>query len=70
MRAFYATEKHIRAFVLGTPEGWHVAVYDLQNGYWAEMSNDFCKVLKDAKSDAHQRTEALLGKRIPNLKWH
>ena len=29
MRAFYSTQKHFRVFILGTPEGWQVSVYDL-----------------------------------------
>ena len=36
MRAFYSTQKHLRAFILGTPEGWQVSIYDLQKHEWIE----------------------------------
>src|SRR6516225_587699 len=38
MRAFYSTQKNFRAFILGTPEGWHVSIYDLQKRQWAETN--------------------------------
>ena len=70
MRAFYSTEKNIRAFILGSPEGWQVAFYDLQKRRWTDMSDGFHGTLKEAKTAAHQRTEALLGKKLASMKWH
>jgi hypothetical protein len=36
MRACYSTQEHFRAFILGTPEGWQVSIYDLQKHEWVE----------------------------------
>jgi hypothetical protein len=36
MRVFYSTQRHFRVFILGTPEGWQVSIYDLQKHEWAE----------------------------------
>jgi hypothetical protein len=38
MRAFYSTQKHFGAFILGTPEGWQVSVYDLERHEWAAFA--------------------------------
>ncbi len=37
---------------------------------WAAMCDEFHDMLKEAKADAHQRTEALLGKKLAAMKWH
>lgn len=34
------------------------------------MCDEFHDMLKEAKADAHQRTEALLGKKLAAMKWH
>ena len=70
MRAFYSTQKHFRAFILGTPEGWQVSVYDLQKHEWVEKSGRTEDTLKTAKTTAHEKTSVLLGKTTPELKWH
>lgn len=49
MRAYYATHKHIRVFVFGTPEGWHTVAYDLQRKEWLPMGGRIHDTLKDAK---------------------
>ena len=70
MRAFYSTQKSIRVFILGSPEGWQVGVYDLKERRWVEMCDGFHEMLKDAKADAHRRAEVLLGKKLAVMKWH
>jgi hypothetical protein len=70
MRAFYATQKHFRAFILGTPEGWQVCVYDLQKHEWIEKDGHIEETLKTAKVTAQERVSLLLGKKIPDMKWH
>ena len=61
MRAYYSTHKHIRLFVLGTPEGWHVGLYDIQQRKWTDL---------EAKADAQTKAAAIFGSRTPELKWH
>jgi hypothetical protein len=39
MRAYYSTHKHVRLFVLRTPEGWHVGLYDIQQRKWTDLDN-------------------------------
>jgi hypothetical protein len=69
MRSFYATHKHIRLFVLGVPEGWHVGVYDLLKGQWTDMGWSHTS-LREAKIDAKEKAAALLGVTLPDAKWH
>ena len=69
MRAFYSTQKHFRVFILGTPEGWQVSIYDLQKHEWAETGR-VEDMLRTAKATAQERTSLLLGKKAPELKWH
>jgi hypothetical protein len=68
MRALYATHKQIRLFALGTPEGWHVGVYDLQNDKWT-FDVAAQQTLKDAKVSAQQKAASLSGSRTPDLEW-
>jgi hypothetical protein len=70
MRSFYTTQKHFRAFILGTPEGWQVSIYDLAKGEWVERKGTTEGTLKNAKSTAHEKIASLLGKNPPALKWH
>jgi len=70
MRAFYSTQKHFRVFILGTPEGWQVSVYDLQKREWVDKSGRIADTLKTAKATAHETTSLLLGKAPAELKWH
>ena len=70
MRAFYSTQKHFRVFILGTPEGWQVSIYDLQKQEWAEKGGQLEDALRTAKATAQEKTTLLLGKRAPELKWH
>ena len=70
-RAYYSTQKHLRAFILGTPEGWQVPIYDLQKHEWVEKGGRIEDTLKTAKATADEKTSLLLGKRTaPELKWH
>ena len=69
MRAFYSTQKHFRVFILGTPEGWQVSIYDLQKHEWAETGR-IEDMLRTAKATAQEKTSLLLGKTAPVLKWH
>jgi hypothetical protein len=70
MRAFYSTQKHFRAFILGTPEGWQVSIYNLQKQEWVEKSGKMEDGLKTAKATAHEKVSSLLGKTAPEMKWH
>jgi len=69
MRAYYADHKNVRVFVLGTPEGWHVGVYDIQGQKWT-FDIAAQQTLADAKAMAQQRAALLAGSRMPDLKWH
>ena len=70
MRAYYSNHKQIRLFVLGTPEGWHVGLYDLQKRKWIALDDSIQSTLQDAKADAQQKAAAMFGSRPPALKWH
>jgi len=70
MRAFYSTLKHFRVFILGTPEGWRVSVYDLHKDEWVEKGGHTEETLKTAKVTGHQKVSLLLGKSVPQMKWH
>jgi len=70
MRAFYSTQKNFRVFILGTPEGWHVSIYDLQKRQWAETNGRVEDTLKTAKATAQKQTSLLLGKKVLDMKWH
>jgi hypothetical protein len=70
MRAFYSTQKQFRVFILGTPEGWQVSIYDLHKGEWVERGGRIEDMLRTAKATAQERTSLLLGKKAPELKWH
>jgi hypothetical protein len=68
MRAFYSTQQHLRVFILGTPEGWYVSIYDLQRGEWVEKKGCLEAALKTAKATAQEKTSLLLGKKTLRLK--
>ena len=70
MRSFYSTFGHLRIFVLGVPEYWQIAYYDLTTQKWLDLGGSFDGALKDAKSEAVNRAAALIGKKLPDLKWH
>ena len=70
MRAFYSTQKPFRVFILGTPEGWQVSVYDLQKHEWIEKDGHIEEMLKTAKARGHEKVSSLLGKSAPEMKWH
>ena len=70
MRAYYSTQKHFRAFILGTPEGWQVSIYDLQKHEWTEKGGRNEDTLKTAKATAQEKVSLLLGKSGPEMKWH
>src|ERR1039457_2070512 len=65
MRAFYSTQKYFRAFILGTPEGWQVSLYDLRKHEWVEKGGRIEDNLKTAKATAQEQTSLLLGKKAP-----
>ena len=69
MRAFYATYRSVRVFVFGVPEGWQVGVYDLQRKQW-QMDSALRDTLKEAKVAAEEQAVALIGKKLPGMKWH
>ena len=70
MRAFYSTQKHLRAFILGTPEGWQVSIYDLQKQEWVDKGGRIEDTLKTAKATAQEKTSLLLGTNAAEMKWH
>jgi hypothetical protein len=74
MESFHATHGHIRLFALGVPEGWQAAIYDLNSHQW--VSHQWVQgggwihtTVEDAKIDAKQRAEDILGKVLPDLDW-
>jgi len=69
MRAFYATHKTVRVFVLGTPDGWHVALYDLTRKEWRHVEEKPHPTLQEAKTCALARAELLVGRLPPKMKW-
>jgi hypothetical protein len=70
MRAFYSTHKGMRFFVLGTPEGWHVLVLNLQTGEWMPTSGRLHDTLKDAKIAAETKLTVMSGRKPAEMKWH
>ena len=66
MRAFYATHKTVRVFVLGTPDGWHVALYDLTRKEWRHVEEKPHPTLQEAKTCALAHAELLVGRLPPN----
>jgi hypothetical protein len=46
MRASYATHEHIRLFVLGVPDGWLAAPYDLEKRQWINKGDLMYGTLK------------------------
>ena len=70
MKALYSTHKYIRVFVFGVPEGWQVALYDLQRQQWIDRGCSSHDNLKDAKAHALDRAAAVLGKPLVNIQWH
>jgi hypothetical protein len=70
MRAYYSTHKHIRLFVFGTPEGWHVGLYDIQQRKWTDLDGAVQDTLREAKAEAKNKAAAIFGNRTPELKWH
>ncbi len=70
MKAYYSTQKHIRVFVLGTPEGWQVSIFDLRKQEWTERSGMRADTLRQAKTAAHEKVASLLGGKAFEMKWH
>ena len=70
MKALYSTHKYIRVFVFGVPEGWLVALYDLQRREWIDRSCSSHDNLKDAKADGLERAATIIGKHLLNIQWH
>jgi outer membrane protein TolC len=70
MKALYSTHKHIRVFVFGVPEGWQVALFDLQKQEWIDRGCSSNDSLKEAKADALQRAATMIGKHLLNVQWH
>src|SRR5438874_8096612 len=56
MRAFYSTQKNLRTFILGTPEGWQIAMYDLDRREWIDKNGWREDTLKQAKVTAEAKT--------------
>jgi hypothetical protein len=70
MRAYYATQEHVRLFVLGVPEGWLVSAYDLQKHEWVLKDGHLQDSLKTAKAFAEEEVTSLVGKKAANIRWH
>jgi hypothetical protein len=47
-----------------------VAVYDLAAKKWLDIAGEFDGPLKDAKTNAMAKAAALIGRKLPDLKWH
>lgn len=70
MKALYSTHKHIRLFIFGVPEGWQVALYDLQKQEWIDRGCSSYDSLREAKARALDRAAEVFGKRLLNVQWH
>lgn len=70
MRAIYSTHKQIRLFILGVPEGWQVAVFDLQKQEWTDRACSSYGTLMQAKRNALERAAAIFGKHLLHVQWH
>ena len=70
MKALYTTHNYIRVFVLGVPESWLVALYDLQRQEWIDRGCSTHDNLKDAKADALDRAAAILRKPLLDIQCH
>jgi hypothetical protein len=70
MRSFYSTQKHIRLFVFGVPEGWQAAIYDLQKREWIDKGGRIHGTLREAKADLLEKAAALLGTKLTDIEWH
>jgi len=70
MKALYSTHKHIRIFVFGVPEGWQVALYDLQRHEWIDRGRSSHDSLREAKAQAVERAAEVLGRQLVNIQWH
>jgi hypothetical protein len=70
MRSFYSTHKNIRLFILGVPEGWQAAIYDLDTHQWIDKHPSVHESLKEAKAHLQATVGTALGKKLPEIKWH
>jgi hypothetical protein len=70
MRAQYFTYRHIRIFILGVPEGWQVALFDLQRREWIGLGCSSHGTLKEARLHASEKVAEIVGKRLIKIKWH
>ena len=69
MRSFYTTYRDLRLFILGVPESWQVALFDLRTKQWVNAGGWTDGALKDAKLQAVTEVERILGRKLPQLKW-
>jgi hypothetical protein len=65
MRAFYSTQKHFRIFILGTPEGWQVSIYDLQKHEWVDKDGRIEAMLKTAKAKLTRKCRHCSARTLP-----
>ena len=70
MKALYSTHKHIRLFIFGVPEGWQVALYDLQKREWIDRVCSSHESLREAKAHALEKAAEVLGKHLLKVQWH
>ena len=70
MKAIYSTNKDIRVFVFGVPEGWQVAAYSLVKHEWIAGANALHETLKQAKADALAKVAEMLRKPLVKIEWH
>ncbi len=70
MKALYATHKGIRLFVFGVPEGWQVALFNLQSQEWIDRGCSSYETLREAKAHVLERAAQVLGKHLMNIEWH
>jgi hypothetical protein len=47
-----------------------VAIYDLVAKKWLDIAGEFDGPLKDAKANAEAKAAALIGRKLPELRWH
>jgi hypothetical protein len=52
------------------PEGWQASTYDLDKHKWIDQGGWIHGSLKEAKTDVQEEAAAVLGKKLPETKWH
>jgi hypothetical protein len=68
MASFYADHKHIRFFADQGPEGWTVALYNLNARTWIDEGGWKHLTAQEAQEDAEEKAERFFGQPV-KLEW-